>query len=140
MGVVALEIRVLFPCYLSSSLLRPLDGRQCPAYACLRHLDAELVEYKASHLVLIQSRFCEKLFAKSIKHVRRHGLAPTHPGRGSFSVVVAVHVLPQPLNCALTAPGFRGHLGGIQLSVLEHPTNLPVLRSGERRRHCACVE
>jgi hypothetical protein len=43
------------------------------------------------------------------------------------------------LDRALTAAGFRGHLGGIQLSVLEHPTNLPVLRSGERRRHCACA-
>ena len=137
--VVALKIRILFPCYLSSSLLRPLNGRQSPAYACLRHLDTKLVLYKASHLVLIQSRFCEKLFAKSIEYVRRHGPTPTHPGQRSLGIVVAVHILLQPLDRALTAPGFRGHLGGVQLSVLEHPTNLPVLRSGERRRHCACI-
>jgi hypothetical protein len=137
--VVALEIRILFPYDLPSGLLRPLDGRQRPAYACPRHIDAELVVHKTSHLILIQSRFCEKLFAKSIEHVRRHGPTPTHPGRGSLGIVVAVHVLLQPLDRAPAAPGFCGHLGGIQLSVLEHPTNLPMLRGGERRRHCACV-
>jgi hypothetical protein len=137
--VVALKIRILFPGDLPGGLLRPLNGRQRPAYACLRHLDAKLVIYETSHLVLIQSRFCEKLFAKSIKHVRRHGPTPTHPSRGSLGIVVAAHLLPQPLDRALTAAGFRGHLGGSKLSVLEHPTNLPVLRSGERRCHFACV-
>jgi hypothetical protein len=53
--VVALEIRILFPCDLPSSLLRPLNGRQRPAYACLRHLNAKLVMYKTSYVVLIQS-------------------------------------------------------------------------------------
>jgi hypothetical protein len=137
--VVALEIRILLPCDLPSGLFRPLNRRQRPAYACLRHLNAELVVYETSHLVLIQSRFCEKLFAKSIEYVRRHGPTPTYPGRGSLGIVVAAHVLLQPLDRALTAAGFGGHLGSIQLSVLEHPTNLPVLRSGERRRHCACI-
>jgi hypothetical protein len=33
--VVALEICILFLCDLSSGLLRPLDGRQRPAYTCL---------------------------------------------------------------------------------------------------------
>lgn len=51
--VVALEIRILFPCDLPSGLLRPLNGRQRPAYGCLRHLNAELVVYETSHLVLI---------------------------------------------------------------------------------------
>jgi hypothetical protein len=137
--VVALEISVLFPCDLPSGLLGPLDGRQRSVYTCLRYLDTELAEYESCHLVLIQSRFCKKRFAKSIEHVRRHGPTPTHPSRGSLGTGVAAHLLPQPLNRALTAIGFRGHLGSSNLSNLEHPTELLVLRSGKRRCHCAYV-
>jgi hypothetical protein len=135
-----LEIRILFPRDLPSGLLRSLDGRQRPAYTCLRHLNAELLLYETSHLVLIQSRFCEKLFAKSIEHVWRHGLTPTHPGRGSLGIVVAAHLLQQPLDRALTAAGFRGHLGRSKLSVLKHATEFPVLRSRQRRCHYSCVD
>jgi hypothetical protein len=83
--VVALKIRILIACDLPSNLLQPLNKRQGPTYTYLRHLNTKLVVYKTSYLVLIQSRFCEKLFAKSIEHVRRHGLTPTHSSRGNPS-------------------------------------------------------
>jgi hypothetical protein len=64
--VVVLEIRVLLVCYLPGRLLRPLDRLQGPAYACLRHINPELLAHKTSHLVLIHARMCEKLLAKSV--------------------------------------------------------------------------
>jgi hypothetical protein len=136
--VVTLKIRILFPCHLPSGLLRPLDRRQRPAYACLRHLNAELVEHEASRLVLIQSWFCEKLSAKSTEHVRRHGPTPIHPGQGSLSIIVAVHVLPRPLDHALTKADSGGHLGGSELSVLNHSSDLSMLGSGELGCHYSC--
>jgi hypothetical protein len=51
--VIALEICVLFLCYLLGRLLRLLDRLQRPTYTCLRYFNTKPLTHKTSYLVLI---------------------------------------------------------------------------------------